>query len=255
MSKNRPRNHHHSERPPQIVADEPTTPKAPATPEQPTGDMVQQTEPVSNITDDDDEVFKDEPEDIVQVGVATPEQLDQIAGEAIQGYCILTDYDDELHGMFVGRVVTREEILAIENESKKASGAQFVTINKRPSVRAVCPQNPSHRAVVYKTTGRVRYCKCTHDGCTQKNWKIDGPMASLDPSAIDPNIISICPRNSQHRTSPYKQRGPFVFFACDDCDVPPWIVTVDHVGIKAMQDKIQQVLRDKVELLKQSRNR
>lgn len=251
MSKDR-RRHHHGERPPQLVADDKPVQSQVKPPE----DSKPSVEPPEDVVDqdqDDDEVFKDD--DIVQDGVANAEQLDQIATEAIQGYCILTDYDDELHGMYVGRIVTRDEMLTIENESKKSGGAHFMTTLKRPQVRAVCPQNPSHNAGVYRTTGHVRYCKCNEPTCEQKPWKMYGPMASLDVTAIDPNIMSTCPRNSRHRTSPYKQRGPFVFFACDDCDNPPWVVTVDHIGIKAMQDKIQQVLRDKVEQLKQSRNR
>ena len=45
---------------------------------------------------------------------------------------------------------------------------------RSPRVKAECPVNPSHHAVVYRTDGRVRYCKCNDCG---EYWKQGGPEA------------------------------------------------------------------------------
>lgn len=45
---------------------------------------------------------------------------------------------------------------------------------RTPRVRAVCPINPKHRAVVRSTRGRIRRCYCHDCG---RPFKISGPPA------------------------------------------------------------------------------
>ena len=52
---------------------------------------------------------------------------------------------------------------------------------KSPKVFAVCPTNPKHpQAIVYRTDGKTRYCKCNDCG---EFWKQIGPLA--DSTLVD----------------------------------------------------------------------
>lgn len=115
---------------------------------------------------------------------------------------------------------------------------------RRPKVRAVCPNDPTHRAKITSTQGKLRYARCLDcEADSEGNpvtWKILGPAANEDnEKCIDPNVPVVCPRNENHFAEPYKQVGNRFHCACNDCDVEPWVVTLTDDEMAEL-DRLQQ---------------